>query len=151
MALTQASMLRQAEVGIVAPGLSPGVPTGPNLILLRAAFGQDEANHGTERYPVDKDGLVRVPLEAVGPLIRIGGFVLAKSGGDSISPGSLKLHHDDAAGCSYAGRQYIGDENGDVLVPAEATPKLSAHGFIPVVDEGTAASGRGTRRGAIVR
>lgn len=150
MVTAETSAPRQAEVAIAAPGLRPGVPTGPNLILLRAVFGQDEANHGTERYLVDKDGLVRVPSEALGPLITVGGFVLANSGADPISAGSLKLHHDDAARCSHAGREYLSDPDGNVLVPAEATCELLAHGFVPV-EEGIAASNRVVARGAVVR
>ena len=113
---------------VATPGSSPGVSLGGDLIPLRAAFGQDEANQGTARYSVDKDGLIQVPPEAVGPLTTIGGFVLAKDGDNAISAGALTLHHDDAAGCFYAGRQYLGDSNGDVLMPAEAACELSAHG-----------------------
>lgn len=141
----------RAEGAIAAPGCSPGARSQQNLILLRAAFGQDEANHGTERYPVDNDGLVKVPLEAAGPLVTTGGFVLAKTYVDVISAGAVKLHHDDAAGCSYAGRQYLRDAQGDVLVPAEATSELLAHGFAPVLEEATAGSNRGSRRSASVR
>ena len=36
-----------------APGSAPGVSVRRELILLRAVFGQDEANHGTVSYPVD--------------------------------------------------------------------------------------------------
>ena len=120
---------------VAAPGSSPGVSLGGDLIPLRAAFGQDEANHGATRYSVDKDGLIQVPPEAVGPLTTIGGFVLANTGDNAISAGAFTLHHDDAAGCSYAGRQYLGDSNGNVLVPAEAASELSAHGFVPVFEE----------------
>ena len=119
---------------VATPGSNPGVSLGGDLIPLRAAFGQDEANHGTARYSVDKDGLIQVPPEAVGPLTTMGGFVLAKEGGNAISAGALTLHHDDATGCSYAGRQYLGDSNGNVLMPAEAASELSAHGFVPVFD-----------------
>jgi len=126
-----------------APGSSPGVSLGGDLIPLRAAFGQDEANYGTARYSVDNDGLVQVPLEAVGPLTTIGGFVLAKTGGNAISVGLLTLHHGDAAGCSYAGSRYLGDSNGDVLVPAEAASELSAHGFVPVDEAAMVALSRG--------
>ena len=116
------------ELAIAAPGLNPGASAGRSPTLLRAAFGQDEANHGTVRYSVGNEGLVRVPFEAVGPLTTVGGFVLAKAGDDAIAVGALKLHHEDATGCSYAGLQYFADVNGDVLVPAEATSELSAHG-----------------------
>ena len=60
---------------------------------------------------------------------------MAKVGDNTISAGALTLHHDDAAGCSYGGRQYLGDSNGNVLMPAEAASELSAHGFVPVFDE----------------
>jgi hypothetical protein len=142
MVANHISVPPQGKLAIAAPGFSPGVPAEPELILLRAAFGQSEANHGTARYPVDDDGLVKVPLEAVGPLTTIGGFVLAKTGLHLISVGALKLHHDDAAGCSYAGRQYLGDANGDVLMPAEAAFELLAHGFDPVLEEAIAAPSR---------
>ena len=92
-----------SEAPAAAPGSAPGVAVRRELILLRAVFGQDEANHGTVRYPVDADGLIRVPLEAVSPLIGNGGFALPKTTGDLVSAGMLKLHHDGAAGCCCAG------------------------------------------------
>jgi hypothetical protein len=88
---------------VAAPGSSPGDSLGGDLIQLHAAFGQDEANYGAARYSVDNEGLIQVPLEAVGPLTTIGGFVLVTTGDNAISAGALALHHDDAAGCSYAG------------------------------------------------
>ena len=121
--------------GVPAPGSNPGVTLAGGLIPLRAAFGQDEANHGATRYLVDNDGLIQVPPEAVGPLTTIRGFVLAKTGGNIISAGMLRLHNDDAAGCCYAGRQFLSDSNGDVRVPAEAASELLAHGFVPVFEE----------------
>ena len=121
----------EASVAAV-PGLSPGVSLGGDLIPLRAAFSQDEASHGAARYSVNNDGIIQVPLEAVGPLTTIGGFILAKTRDNATSVGLVTLHHDDAAGCSYSGRQYLGDSNGNVLMPAEATSELSAHGFVPV-------------------
>ena len=120
---------------VPAPGSTPGVSLGGDLIPLRAVFGQDEANHGAARYSVGEDGLIRVPPEAVGPLTTIGGFVLVNSDDNRVSVGVLTLHHDDAAGCSYAGRRFLGDSNGNVLVPAEAASELSAHGFVPVYEE----------------
>lgn len=117
---------------VPAPGSIPGVLLSGDLIPLRAAFGQDEANHGVVRYLVNDDGLIRVPLEAVDPLTTIGGFVMAQTCDKAISVGVLTLHHDDAAGCSYAGREFLGDSNGDVLVPAEAASELLAHGFVPL-------------------
>src|SRR2546421_2263894 len=43
---------------VPAPGSIPGVLLGQDLIPLRAAFSQDEANHGAVRYLVDNNGLV---------------------------------------------------------------------------------------------
>ena len=131
-----------SEAPAAAPGSAPAVSVRRQLILLRAVFGQDEANHGTVRYPVDADGLIRVPLEAVGPLIGNGGFAVPKTTGDVVSAGMLKLYHDSAAGCCYGGRQYPSDENGDVRVPAEAVSDLLAHGFVPVLQGATPASKR---------
>ena len=105
----------------------------PELIALRAVFGQDEVNHGTVRYHVDGDGLVRVPREAVSYLISNGGFALAKTTVAAIAEAQptdadptplVRLHHDDAGGCSYAGSEYPSDENGDVLVPPGAAAEL---------------------------
>src|SRR6266436_1222703 len=127
---------------VAAPGSAPGVAVPVELMLLRAVFGQDEANHGTVRCPVDADGLIRVPLEAVGPLIAKGGFAAPKTADDAVSAGMLKLHHDGATGCCYGGRRYPGDGNGDVLVPAEAASDLLAHGFVPVLQGATPASRR---------
>ena len=117
---------------MAAPGSIPGVPLGEGLITLRAVFGQDEANHGTVRFLVDDKGLIEVPVEAVFPLTTTGGFAFAPTDGGAISVGVIKLHHDDAAGCSYAGCRYLVDVNGDVLVPVEAVSELLAHGFVPV-------------------
>ena len=74
----------EASVAIT-PGSTPGVKPGKELVPLRAAFGQDGANHGTARYPVDLDGLVRVPREAVDPLTSKGGFAVPKTAGEVVS------------------------------------------------------------------
>ncbi|MFZ3235960.1 MAG: hypothetical protein WA417_22525 [Stellaceae bacterium] len=112
----------------------------PRLVALRAVFGQDEANHGTRRYRVGIDGIVRVPPEAAFHLIGRGGFAVVRppaaaaemSSPGEAAPGALvRLHHDAAAGCSCGGREYHGNENGDVIVPAAAVAELTAHGFVP--------------------
>ena len=124
------------------PGSIPGVPLTEGPIPLRAVFGQDEANHGTARYLVDGEGLIQVPLEAVVPLTTTGGFVFATINDAPVSVGVLKLRHEDAVGCSYAGHQYLGDSKGDVLVSAEAASELLAHGFVPVFENEVAATRR---------
>ena len=140
--MLEISTLSSKASVVPAPGSNPGVTLGGDLIPLRAVFGQDEANHGASQYLVDNDGLIQVPLEEVGPLTTVGGFVFAKSSDNAISAGVLTLHHDDAAGCSYGGRQFLSDSKGDVLVPAEAGSDLAAHGFVPVFEETMSALGR---------
>ena len=127
---------RQEAPVATAPGFDPGAPRPGELVALRAVFGQDEANHGTQRYRVDNDGLVRVAREAVAFLIGNGGFVVAASAAAAQkSPAAtVKLHHGDATGCSYGGCEYPADELGDVLVPAEAVRDLLAHGFVAPLD-----------------
>ena len=107
------------------------------LIALRAAFGQEEVNHGAVRYRVDIDGLVRVPREAVPFLVGTGGFAVATTNEGSVERGMIRLHHCEAAGCSYGGRHYPNDANGDVIVPAAAAMALLAHGFESVTNEAT--------------
>jgi hypothetical protein len=86
------------------------------------------------QYLVDHNGLIWVPLEAVAALTKVGGFAFVASSRDNAtSAGVLRLHHDDAASCCYAGWRYAVDANGDVQVPAEAASELRAHGFAPVL------------------
>ena len=81
------------------PGCTPGVAFPTEGILLPAAFGQDEANYDTVCYPVDPDGLVRIPRAAADPLIEKGGFAVPKMIANAASAGNVRLHHDSAAGC----------------------------------------------------
>jgi hypothetical protein len=46
-------------------------------VKLIAGQGCDEANHGAERFRVNNDRSVTVCAEAVGPLVAIGGCVIA--------------------------------------------------------------------------
>lgn len=108
-------------------------------------FGQDEANHGTVRYPVGPDGLVLVPPEVALKLANNGGFAVVKpiavgpskpQSGDLQGNALVRLHHDTAGACSYGGSKYRADKNGDFLVPAEAVADLTAHGFMPIQPDG---------------
>ncbi len=108
-------------------------------------FGQDEANHGTARYRVDGAGLVHVPSEAVGFLISRGGFALAKTTAvvateaqsAETDPNSLvRLHHDDAGGCSYAGRGYPSRPKRRRFGSGAGSADLIAHGFVPAPEGG---------------
>jgi hypothetical protein len=119
----------------------------PELIALRAAFGQDEANHGIRRYRVGGDGLVHVPVEAALFLVSKGGFVVANTAVDQVPGSSLpalppdgrsaadpssrvRLHHDGASGFGHCGCKHQGDPNNGTLVPAEAAGDLLMHGFL---------------------
>jgi hypothetical protein len=113
----------------------------PALIALRAAFGQDELNHGTARYRVSVNGLVNVPPEVALYLIKNGGFAVAAEDEDRDAKRRLSalqsdslvpLHHGAVVACSYAGVQYRADKNGDFMMPVQAVADLMAHGFVPV-------------------
>ena len=124
----------------------------PELIALRAAFGQDEANHGIRRYRVGGDGLVHVPVEAAFFLVSKGGFAVEKTnvgqvpGGSpraplpdgirsAADPSSRARPHGSTVGCSYCGWKHQGDQNGDELVPAKAAGDILAHGFLPATQD----------------
>jgi hypothetical protein len=120
----------------------------PELIALRAAFGQDEANHGIRRYRVGGDGLVHVPAEAAFFLVNKGGFAVAKTtvvevpGGSFRAPlpydtqsatdpsSRVRQHHDSTEGCSHCGSKHQGDRSSDVLVPAEAAGDFPVRGIL---------------------
>jgi hypothetical protein len=121
----------------------------PELIALRAAFGQDEANYGIRRYRVGGDGLVHVPVEAALFLVDKGGFAVAETTVAQVPGGSLRaplpwgtrfasdpssrvhLHHDSTGGCSNCGSKHRGNQNRDVLVPAEAAGDPLVRGILP--------------------
>ncbi len=119
----------------------------PELIALRAAFGQDEANHGIRRYRVGGDGLVHVPAEAAFFLVNKGGFAVAETtvaqvpGGPVPAPlpdgtpsaadptSWVRLHHDSTGGCSRCVSKRQGDQNSDALVPGQAAGDLLVRGI----------------------
>ena len=48
-----------------------------DLVALRAVFPVwDAIGHGTERYPHDLNGVVRVPRDVAVPLLHNGGYVV---------------------------------------------------------------------------
>jgi hypothetical protein len=52
-----------------------------DLVALRAVFPVwDATGHGTERYPHDLNGVVRVPREVAVPLLHNGGYVIYDPG-----------------------------------------------------------------------
>ena len=111
------------------------------LIALRAEFGQDEANHGTERYRVGDDRVVLVPRTVAIYLVNNAGFCAAsrpdpeqaKSIALELQPPFLvRVQHPTATVCNYGGCEYRADEKGEFLVPARAVADLTGHGFIPL-------------------
>ena len=122
----------------------------PELIALRAAFGQDEANHGIRRYRVGGDGLVHVPVEAAFFLVSKGGFAVEKTtvgqvpGGSpraplpdgirsAADPSSRARLHGSTVGCSHCGCNRQGDQNSDV--PAEAAGDLPVRRIQPAAQD----------------
>src|SRR5271169_5089438 len=121
----------------------------PELIALRAAFGQDEANHGIRRYRVGEDGLVHVPAEAAFFLVDKGGFAVAETTVAQVPGASLhaplpcgtrsaadpssrvRLYHDSTGGCSNFVSKHRDDQNSEALVPAEAAGDLLVRGILP--------------------
>ena len=111
------------------------------LIALRAEFGQDEANHGTERYRVGDDRVVLVPRTVAIYSVNNAGFCAAsrpdpeqaKSIALELQPPFLvRVHHPSATACSYGGCEYRADQKGGFLVPATAVADLTGHGFVPI-------------------
>jgi hypothetical protein len=97
--------------------------------------------HGTEPYhPYRADHadpasvwLVDVPEEVAAYLLKTGGFAVAKSERPPAAPaGMVRMRHPEGVGCSFAGQVYEPDEDGVVLVPAEAVAALAAHGFAAI-------------------
>jgi hypothetical protein len=83
-----------------------------------------------------------VPLEAALPLLTVGGFAFAETSRQTIPFGIVRLHHDDAAACFFAGSRYLCTAKREVLVPAHAAAELSAHGFVPVCNDNGASPAR---------
>jgi hypothetical protein len=62
-----------------------------DLLALRAVFPVwDAVGHGTERYPHDLDGVVRVPRHVAVHLLRNGGYVIDE-------PSLVQLRNSDPA------------------------------------------------------
>ena len=114
------------------------------LTALRAVFGQDEVSHGTGRFRVGLDRVVRVPEAVASHLMHNAGFHVVKTpAANRLKPSSrslrsdmlVRVHHLTAASCSYGGCEYQGDKNGNFLVPADAVVDLMSHGFVPIPPE----------------
>ena len=112
------------------------------LVRLYAGEGQDEANYGTERFPVHEDHTLEVPPEAVDSLVRVGGFARIADGAPA-PQGHIALIHPQSIGCSWGGVSYAPDVNGVVIVPSAAAGDLLAHGFKPASDAQETINGGG--------
>jgi hypothetical protein len=103
------------------------------LVTLRAMAGQDEVNHGTKRYWVDRDtGLVRVPRSVSEHLLKRGGFALAKQE-VALPHGFVKVRHykDPTARCSGTPM-----EDGAFMIPGGDVVQFASHGFYPTDENG---------------
>ena len=97
---------------------------------LRAQAGTDEANYGELRMPVDRDGTVDVPDEAVESLLATGGFVTMDDPVE-IPDGFVLATSVGVDSTSWGGTTYEPDASGVFTVPAAAMAELMSHGFIP--------------------
>lgn len=98
---------------------------------LRITQGTDEANDGTNRYPVERDGTVVVPADVADRLLQGGGFIEVVTDAPPALTGWAKLRHPDGSGCSWGGVSYEPDKKGLVTVPTAAVDDLASHGFEP--------------------
>jgi hypothetical protein len=100
------------------------------ILTLKANQGQDEANFGGERYPVNlTTHTVDVPEDAAAGLLKVGGFEL-ETAPAPITPGFIRLIDKAGDGCSWGGQTYEPDADGFVTVPVVAAADLAAHGYV---------------------
>lgn len=113
----------------------------PDLVALRAMFGQDEVNHGTARYRVVAGGLIHVPREVAWYLVKNGGFAVERrtevgeanrEARHPCSPLLVQAHHPYSGRFNYRGCTYHADQQEDALVPANAVAALMGNGLVAV-------------------
>jgi hypothetical protein len=111
----------------------------PDLVTLIAPIGTDEANHGITSYRVDNDRHVSVLPEAVGPLIRTGGFIMVKV--DHTEPadesGFVRLMYPDARpGDQRTFNGHKPDKNAIISVPADEVAVACGNHLLVSEEEG---------------
>jgi hypothetical protein len=124
------------------------------MVTLQLPPGAADApiSHGTtfyRPYPADHRDpaspmLVDVPVEVAIPLLKRGGFFMAKRENPAPAPadtparepnrgrlpaGMVRLRHPQGAGCSHEGVSYDPEADGTVIVPHAAIGVLLCHGF----------------------
>jgi hypothetical protein len=100
------------------------------ILTLKADQGQDEANYGGEKYPVNLvTHTVEVPEEAAPGLLAVGGFTLEPTPAP-VTPGFVRLIDAAGDGCSWGGVTYTPDADGFVTVPIMGAADLAAHGYV---------------------
>lgn len=103
------------------------------MAKIKASPGTDEANFGTDRFPVPADGIIDVSNEAAEALVHDGGFTRVVDA-VPVPDGLVRVQGVPGSGCSIGGASYEADDEGFVDVPAYAVADLAAHGFVPVAD-----------------
>ena len=108
------------------------------MTKIKAQAGTDEANYGTESFPVPADGIIDVPPEAAADLIHEGGFVpvvdddpAADAAAAEAIAGLVPMHGQPGSSCSVDGLSFNANDKGVVMVPASAVLALTSHGFTP--------------------
>lgn len=97
---------------------------------LQSHQGASEVNVEGVSYPVVNNE-VSVPEEAVASLVHIGGFS-AEPDLEPVPADKVRVVHDDATSCSWAGEVFEPNEAGHFLVPCAAVADLLHHGFTAV-------------------
>jgi hypothetical protein len=67
-----------------------------DMVRLRGLRGQDECNCRGVSYKVNRWGCVEVPIEDVGPLLKVGGFSIADEATEGVATASLEDVYDAA-------------------------------------------------------
>jgi hypothetical protein len=61
-----------------------------DLVNLRGLFAQSEVNARGVSYLVNKWGVVTVPVEDIGPLMKVGGFSIADENTEGVATATLE-------------------------------------------------------------
>ncbi|HYA07493.1 MAG TPA: hypothetical protein VEF90_16530 [Xanthobacteraceae bacterium] len=99
---------------------------------LHVQKGTDEVNFDGKLYRVDNNGDVEVPVEAIEPLLKVGGCTIDDDTGPDPDGFVRVRHNGDATSCSWGSATYEARPDGTFLIPAVAADDLSSHGFVGV-------------------
>lgn len=105
----------------------------PDLVTLRAPTGTDLTNHATTAYRVDNGGYVRVPRDAVGPILHNAGFYeMPIDTAETATMGFVRMRHPGGPGATfgYDGVAYEADADAVVHIPSQGVLDAYSHGLL---------------------